>query len=839
MVRRVGAIGLLLTACGADGPPSKTRQHGEISWSVDSGRLTAVAGGPRPGVLGIAAGASEPTPHWRAGKGGPAVSWRLGSSGGMIRQKSAARVELVGDDRWLRLTTADGRAWTYGPLMAFDVYGNDVPVRFVEDSAGWAVRVSAVPEGPITVDPVLRTASFSAAFTADSAAGIGDVDGDGYDDVAAGAVGGTTTVPGQVTVWHGAPSGPDPLTTASPTPASASWQYGRSLSGGGDLDNDGYSDLVVGDDHRAWVHYGAATGLGGRTARVDDPNGGGASFGYSVAIAGDLDGDGVDDLVVGDPGWSSSQGAVHWFAGGSSGVSSSASETRTGDSAGDWFGVAVAGAGDVDADGYADLIVGAHAWNGITGRAYVFHGYSSGLSASADTTLSGIDPLDNFGRAVDGAGDVDQDGYDDVVIGAFNGGSAFGSVAVHHGSATGVSAAATTTVVGPAYGSKFGQSVAALGDVDGDGYPDVAMGGHGTTTQAGVHHGSASGVSSSAVPALQGGVTLGKIVDGAGDVNGDGLADLLVVDPGAGTIDLHFGGLDLDGDGWISPEDCDDADTGIRGGATVYDDLDGDGFGDPATERVTCTPASGQVPVGGDCDDLDAAVNPHALELPGDRLDGNCDGLELCFVDADGDGVLSDLAETTEVPAEELGLDCAAWGYFGEHGPWGDCDDADPTVRPGIDELCNGEDTDCDGVVDSPAPPSAPEWAPDADGDGVPAEGPLVQACESPEGHVRASSRTDCDDSDPGSYPGASEHPGDGIDQDCDGVDAPAEEPDRDTGEAAPIDSPESKPKTGCAAVSSAGSAALGVVLLALVFRRTGASAESPETRCGPARCPP
>jgi len=103
-------------------------------------------------------------------------------------------------------------------------------------------------------------------------------------------------------------------------------------------------------------------------------------FGTSVATAGDLNGDGYSDVVVGAPGNASDTGKAYLYLGGASGLSASASWTAVGEAAGDRFGASVATAGDVNGDGYSDVVVGAHSHSSYTGKAYLYLGGASGLS---------------------------------------------------------------------------------------------------------------------------------------------------------------------------------------------------------------------------------------------------------------------------------------------------------------------------------------------------------------------------------------------------------------------------------------------------------------------------
>ncbi len=173
---------------------------------------------------------------------------------------------------------------------------------------------------------------------------------------------------------------------------------------------------------------------------------------------------------------------------------------------------------------------------------------------------------------------------------------------------------------------------------------------------------------------------------------------------------------DGDGDGYAGADDCDDTDANIHPGATevcdgvdndcdgdvdegltqtVYADVDGDGFGDDEVTEEACEPDSGQVGRGGDCDDNDASIHPEAPESC-DGVDNDCDGEvdedlgDTWYEDFDGDGY--------GAPGTGIVVcDACLSGYVHDDN---DCDDRDPSVSPGADEVCDGADNDCDGDVD-------------------------------------------------------------------------------------------------------------------------------------------
>ena len=236
---------------------------------------------------------------------------------------------------------------------------------------------------------------------------------------------------------------------------------------------------------RACVYHGSAGGLGATadwTAEADEVN---AQFGRSVATAGDVNGDGYADVIVGAPNAdyiATNEGAVFAFYGSATGISDSGAFFVGGGQAGSYFGDSLSTAGDVNGDGYSDVIIGSENYDGGEpgeGRAVVLYGSSLGLSPVSFLSIEGDQAFAQFGNSVSTAGDVNGDGYSDVIIGAEgydNGQTDEGAAFVYFGSAAGLSTVADWVGEGNQASPAYGGSVSTAGDVNGDGYSDVIVG---------------------------------------------------------------------------------------------------------------------------------------------------------------------------------------------------------------------------------------------------------------------------------------------------------------------------------------------------------------------------
>jgi len=376
---------------------------------------------------------------------------------------------------------------------------------------------------------------------------------------------------------------------------------GYSVSGAGDINADGVSDIVIGaryvdangvDSGASYVVFGTTATFNPviELANLDGINGfvinGGAPedrFGNSVSAAGDVNGDGIDDLVVGAPRaeteGKNQLGAVYVIFGKNtsfspvfdvSGLDGNNGFVLHGINSIDQAGYSVSEAGDVNGDGFDDIIIGAFLADphgSQSGEAYIVFGAGAGFPSSFDladldgsngVVINGIAESDRAGHSVGGAGDVNGDGFDDVIIGAyladsmglvdsgesyvvFGKGSPFDAV-VELSSLDG----SNGFVLNGAKASDYaGRSVGA-GDVNGDGFGDILIGayradpngqksgesyivfGKAGTFNAAIPLSSLDGNNGFVIEGVNADDLSGRWGNGAGDVNGDGIGDIVI-----------------------------------------------------------------------------------------------------------------------------------------------------------------------------------------------------------------------------------------------------------------------------------------------------------------------
>jgi hypothetical protein len=402
------------------------------------------------------------------------------SGSGLSRGRIGYRVDSAGD------VNGDGHVDVITGANTFTNDDNGEGAAFLVYGSAMGIPSASSD----TADVLIETNQ--AHVRVQSAAGVGDVNGDGYDDVIVGSTDYELPSGEKGTAWLFL-GGPEGISSGGPADAAVEFT-GNSLShtamgdvvaGAGDINDDGYDDVLIGDGRTASVFLGGPDGT--VTAHASEAHAT-LTEGDAVDGAGDVNGDGYDDVVAGN------FGTVLVYHGGSNGIEDPPTpdttiemeEERT-------LGFRVAGAGDVNGDGYDDIAVTAFGilddygqlFLGLEQRnkVFVFHGSADGVEVVAASVLEIEIPQYFFGNSIAGVGDVNADGYDDIAVGAsqYNGGeSNEGAAFIFLGSSSGIVSGgeeeATAILETDEEGSRMGVSVAGAGDANGDGFADVIAG---------------------------------------------------------------------------------------------------------------------------------------------------------------------------------------------------------------------------------------------------------------------------------------------------------------------------------------------------------------------------
>jgi hypothetical protein len=640
---------------------------------------------------------------WTVTPGGPRFVVEVRMEGAVWAQEADGRVWIQGE----------AGAWRYDGLAAWDADGRRLALDAEVDGASLWITVEGDPGvAPWVIDPVIRqdatvvAGPLAVTDHRGDACALGNYLGTAYGDFALGGF----PVP-FATVWQGNPAGD--WVPYSPG-------FGGNRCASGDIDGDGFDDVIHSTDTASFGFH--LSPMSGRDAQVREA--GPDRLAVDVSL-GDVNGDGVLDAAVGVVSRMGAPGGrrsgVQVYRGGGGFRAGDAWPTLRGGTT-SAFGRFVDIGGDGNGDGFDDLLA-SHPGCDLTQfggplctDAYFFPGGPAGLSRTSTWGLRSVFQGGGDFLRASWAGDLNGDGFDDAAftgvetpLVVFGGRGGLAAEATRLEGAEALWADATAAFVD----REYDKAVMPAGDVNGDGLDDIVLAYPGG---AAVYFGSPDGIVPGATWMLEvGDPTWARLARGVGDVNGDGFDDVMVVAPDA------TGGVGL---------------AALFLGHAVADiDLDG-------------------VDNGADCDPYDGRVFGGAQEIAGNEVDEDCDGAILCHVDADGDGAAG--AGTVSVPAGS----CAARGYSRD-AP--DCWDADPALGPQAAEVAHNDvDEDCDGYVLCFA---------DEDEDGFGGRLPaLIEGAGCSTAPAYDADGLDCDDTRAEVNPAAPETAATSFDDDCDGA---------------------------------------------------------------------
>lgn len=473
---------------------------------------------------------------------------------------------------------------------------------------------------------------------------IGDYNGDGYDDIVIGAIGADTgflSAAGAAYVVLGSSDmGDMDLSEASVKYLGEAMgdAAGTRVAGVGDVDGDGYDDFMVaapGEDSggtnagavylfKGDVSPGTGVyGIGNNHLKITGESAG-DMFGSAIDGVGDVDSDGFDDMLIGaseEDATGTNAGAALLFLGRDSlPTSMTASEAEVdifGENEYDLAGTSLTGGKDVNGDGFPDIIIGAPGARGLKGAAYVVFGgdmMDATISLSdADTVLVGEEQGDAAGTVVAMMWDLDDDGYDEMVVNSSLAASSAGVTYIMFGAETFDSAygldSSNEKITGQADSDVAGSHLS-VGDFNDDNYDDLILGAESEDS---------------------GGTNAGAVYLAYSYVDGDG------------------DGIASDG-GLVIGTDCDDENSAVSEEQTFYIDEDGDGLGDSSSSTTACVVEAPEGYVD-NANDTDDKVANDGVEIPDDGIDNDGDGEideenneenphpEYSEQDPDGDGV--------------------------------------------------------------------------------------------------------------------------------------------------------------------------------------------------------